>query len=132
MTSRVEDTATIVSQETNTVLTQVHRETADIGCMSGESPAEFAGLHGPFDDDDDDDDATQANTQNSQNITVPASQPLNQDGVDPSMGPPAAKKRKRMTFANKKLVAGRDSFVKPECSNQSVEDAVRVSVAGRL
>jgi len=124
MTSREDDLAKIVSKETDIVLTQVHREAVDIGRMSGESLAEFTRLYGPFDDDDDD--TTQANTQNSQNITIPASQPVNQDGADRSMGPPTAKKRKRMTFANKKLVADRDLFMKPEYSNQPVDDAVRV------
>jgi len=53
MTSGADDSATIVSQETAKVLTQVHREAVDTGHMSGESLAEFARLHGPFSDDDD-------------------------------------------------------------------------------
>jgi len=40
------------------------------------------------------------------------------------MGPPPAKKRMRMTFANKKSVASRDSILKPECSNQPEDDTV--------
>jgi len=127
MTSRAEDSATIVSQETAEVLTQVHREAVDIGRMSGESLAEFARLHGPFDDDDDD--ATRLDSQDG-NISIaatqPATQPVNEDVVDEPMRPPPPKKRKRMTFANKKLCAGRELFLKAEYVNQVTDDSVRV------
>ncbi len=112
-----DDDQTFLSQESAAVVSQVYTERVDVGRMSGIGLAEFTRLHGNPDE-------SPENSQND-NISIPAvvgaaaAETLVHGGADnATVAPPPQKKRKRMAFANKKLLAGRELFLMPQYLNQ--------------
>ena len=119
MASAEDAQETFMSQQAPTIVTQVQAEPIDIALIGGPSLADFIAEHG--------------NPDESQEFG-PNSQEETQDGVgvaeeietQGTTGPTPAKKRKRLTFANKKLLGGRELFLLPQFVNQFGDDTVQL------
>ena len=118
MSTVEQDQGTSVSQDTPTVVTQVHAEAVDISQMTGPSLADFIAQHGDIEEIDD----SQPNVEEQ----APQEATMEEDGTQSTTRPPPPKKRKRLIFANKKLLAGRDLFLLPEFLNQFHDDSVKL------
>jgi len=114
MTSLVDDPAMSVSQDGPTIVT-VDAEPLGFSQMGGPSLEEFIAEHGNLDEMEDSQD--------------PIAEPPADTQVAASEGrttPPPRKKRKRMTFANKFIVATREVFLLPEFYNQFTDGSVKI------
>jgi len=106
----VDEQDTSMSQHGPTVVTQVQAEPADIGLMGGPSPADCIAEHGNPKELED----FQPMTQHTQCDVAGV---VEEAGAQSTTKPAPSKKRKRMAFANKKLMAARDSILLPEHMN---------------
>jgi len=103
MTSIEDDQATIVSQQAPAVVTQILTEQVDVSQMGGPSLSDFIAQHGDMED--------AVDSQESQALTVAAhARDVTFAAAATTAGPPT-KKRKRMAFANKKLLGHRELFL---------------------
>jgi len=134
MASSVDDASTLVSQESAAVVSQVHTEPTDVSRMSGASLAEFVRLHGNPDDE-----AEDGENDPNDPISIAAVATGGEAGVEAAAGnaaaaeavaidkeAPPSKKRRRMAFGSKKLLANRHLFLLSEHQNQHGDDSARI------
>ena len=93
MTSIEDEGATIVSQQTPTVVTQILTEPVDVSQMGGQSLADFIAEHGNMDEIGESQDTQETQETVGDEVAVAE--------ATAEIAPPPTKKRKRMAFANK-------------------------------
>jgi len=119
MATVVDDLEQFVSQEGPTIVSQVLTEPVDFSQMGGPTLAEMVAMHGNLDENEDSQENSQAPTRDAA-----ADPSQGNSAADPAV--PVRKKRKRLTFANKKLLADREPFLLPEFFNKFTDDAVKI------
>ena len=120
MATVVDDLEQFVSQEGPTIVSQVLTEPVDFSQMGGPTLAEMVAMHGNLDENEDSQENSQALTRDA------AADPSQGNSVADPAVPVLRKKRKRLTFANKKLLADRELFMLPEFFNQFTDDGVKI------
>jgi len=132
MASSVDDTPTLVSQESTAVVSQVHTEPIDVSRMSGASLAAFIRLHGNPDDERENGEndpisiAAAVATGGEAGVEAEAGNAEAAEAVAINKEAPPAKKRRRMAFGSKKLLANRHLFLLPQHQNQHGDDSARI------